>query len=54
MLKYRDAKHLRTGVIGFVLIILVIAVCLVLSAPWFYALSKIAWANLFYKYRGID
>lgn len=26
MLKYRDAKHLRTGVIGFVLIILVIAV----------------------------
>lgn len=29
-----------------------IAIALVSVAPWFYAISKIAWANLFFKYRG--
>lgn len=33
-------------------IVAVIAAALVLVAPWFYALSKITWANLFYKYKG--
>ncbi|MEO8067446.1 MAG: DUF983 domain-containing protein [Flavobacteriales bacterium] len=33
-------------------IVAVIAIALVLVAPWFYALSKITWANLFFKYQG--
>ncbi|MFZ1688620.1 MAG: DUF983 domain-containing protein [Flavobacteriales bacterium] len=38
--------------ISLVAIVSVIAVALVLVAPWFYATSKIAWANLFFKYQG--
>ncbi|MBP6574878.1 MAG: DUF983 domain-containing protein [Flavobacteriales bacterium] len=29
-----------------------IAVLLITLAPWFYALSKISWANMFYTYKG--
>ncbi|MBL7963394.1 MAG: DUF983 domain-containing protein [Flavobacteriales bacterium] len=31
-----------------------IAGVMVLAAPWFYALSKILWANMFFSYKGKD